>query len=67
MVFVGLTNHATPEFEQTLFTWIPAGSFSVHVGTQADPLSITWLLLVTGVGMLIHMYAIGYMHGDPGF
>ena len=33
----------------------------------ADPLSITWILLVTGVGMLIHLYAIGYMHGDPGF
>ena len=48
-----------------IFTWIPAGSFSVHVGTQADPLSITWLLLVTGVGALIHLYSIGYMHGDP--
>jgi NADH-quinone oxidoreductase subunit L len=50
-----------------IFTWIPAGSFSVHVGTQADPLSITWLLLVTGVGLLIHLYSIGYMHGDPLF
>ncbi len=50
-----------------IFTWIPAGSFSVHVGTQADPLSITWLLLVTGVGTLIHLYSIGYMHGDPLF
>jgi len=50
-----------------IFTWIPAGSFSVHVGTQADPLSITWLLLVTGVGFLIHLYSIGYMHGDPLF
>ncbi|MFM8304618.1 MAG: NADH-quinone oxidoreductase subunit L [Actinomycetota bacterium] len=50
-----------------IFTWIPAGTFSVHVGTQADPLSITWLLLVTGVGTLIHLYSIGYMHGDPLF
>ena len=50
-----------------IFTWIPAGSFSVHMGTQADPLSITWLLLVTGVGFLIHLYSIGYMHGDPLF
>jgi len=50
-----------------VFTWIPAGSFSVHVGTQADPLSITWLLLVTGVGLLIHIYSVGYMHGDPLF
>jgi NADH-quinone oxidoreductase subunit L len=50
-----------------IFTWLPAGSFSVDVGTQADPLSITWLLLVTGVGTLIHVYSIGYMHGDPLF
>ena len=37
------------------------------MGTQADPLSITWILLVTGVGTLIHLYSIGYMHGDPLF
>ena len=37
------------------------------MGTQADPLSITWILLVTGVGSLIHIYSIGYMHGDPLF
>ena len=35
--------------------------------SQADPLSVTWILLVTGVGSLIHLYAIGYMHGDPLF
>ena len=50
-----------------LFTWLPAGSLKVDMAFLADPLSITWILLVTGVGMLIHMYAIGYMHGDPGF
>jgi len=48
-----------------IWEWVPAGSFSVPVGTQADPLSVTWLLLVTGVGLLIHLYSIGYMHGDP--
>ena len=36
-------------------------------GFLADPLSVTWILLVTGVGTLIHLYAIGYMHGDPRF
>jgi NADH-quinone oxidoreductase subunit L len=45
----------------TLYTWLPAGSLQVDVGTQADPLSITWILLVTGVGSLIHFYSIGYM------
>ena len=37
------------------------------IGFHADPLSITWILLVTGVGTLIHLYSIGYMHGDPRF
>ncbi|MGZ6999140.1 MAG: NADH-quinone oxidoreductase subunit L [Acidimicrobiia bacterium] len=50
-----------------LFTWFKAGTLTVHVGFLADPLSITWILLVTGVGSLIHLYAIGYMHGDERF
>ncbi len=48
----------------TAFTWMGAGTFHVDIGFLADPLSITWILLVTGVGSLIHLYAIGYMHGD---
>ena len=51
----------------TLFEWLPAGGLSVDVGFLADPLSITMALFVTGVGALIHLYSIGYMHGDPGF
>ncbi len=50
-----------------LFTWIQAGTLHVNIGFLADPLSITWILLVTGVGSLIHLYAIGYMHGDERF
>jgi NADH-quinone oxidoreductase subunit L len=50
-----------------VFTWLPADQLRVHIGFLADPLSITWCLLVTGVGMLIHLYAIGYMRGDPNF
>lgn len=52
---------------QTLFTWVPAGNFKVGLGLLADPLSVTMLLFVTGVGALIHMYAIGYMKGDRDF
>ena len=37
------------------------------MGFYADPLSVTWILLVTGVGSLIHLYSIGYMHGDERF
>ncbi len=47
-----------------LWTWMPAGAFHVDMGVFADPLSVTWALLVTGVGTLIHLYSIGYMHGD---
>jgi NADH-quinone oxidoreductase subunit L len=50
-----------------LFTWLPAGTLEVNFGVYTDPLSVTWLLLVTGVGTLIHLYSIGYMHGDPRF
>jgi NADH-quinone oxidoreductase subunit L len=52
---------------QKLFTWITAGSFSVDVGLLADPLSITMCLFITGVGTMIHLYSIGYMHGDPDY
>jgi len=50
-----------------LFTWIPAGRFEVEMGFLADPLSVTWILFVTGIATLIHVYSIGYMHGDPRF
>ncbi len=52
---------------ESLFTWIKAGSFSVDMGFLADPLSITMCLFITGVGTLIHLYSIGYMHGDKNF
>ncbi len=54
-------------FVQTLFTWIPAGDFSVDIGFLVDPLSIAMALFITGVGTLIHLYSIGYMHGDENF
>ncbi len=50
-----------------LFTWLPAGGFHVDLGFMVDPLSITMALFVTGIGTLIHLYSIGYMHGDPKF
>jgi NADH-quinone oxidoreductase subunit L len=51
----------------TLFSWLPVGSLQVDVALLADPLSITMALFVTGIGSLIHLYSIGYMHGDPKF
>lgn len=69
LVFVGLfgMDEADRSVTVNLFRWIPAGSFSVDVGFLADPLSITMCLFVTGVATLIHLYSIGYMHGDPKF
>ena len=51
-------------FGQTLFTWIPAGDLTVDFGLLVDPLSITFVILVTFVGSLIHVYAIAYMEHD---
>jgi NADH-quinone oxidoreductase subunit L len=51
----------------TLFSWLPVGALQVDMALLADPLSITMALFVTGIGSLIHLYAIGYMHGDPKF
>lgn len=49
------------------FTWIQAGSFSANMSFLIDPLSSIFLLIITGVGFLIHVYSIGYMHDDAGF
>lgn len=54
-------------FSQTLFTWLPSGSFEVSIGFLADPLSVLMCLFITGIGALIHLYSIGYMKGDPKF
>jgi NADH-quinone oxidoreductase subunit L len=49
-----------------LFTWVPVGGFKVDAGLLLDPLSMVFILLITGVGSLIHIYSIGYMEHDPG-
>ncbi|QGG93811.1 NADH-quinone oxidoreductase subunit L [Actinomarinicola tropica] len=69
VVFVGLVDRPGADrfFTQTLFEWVPAGNLSVDAGFLVDPLSITMALFVTGVATLIHLYSIGYMHGDPNF
>jgi NADH-quinone oxidoreductase subunit L len=49
---------------QTLYTWVDAGSFHADFGLLYDPLSALFLLLITGVGSLIHIYSVGYMEHD---
>jgi NADH-quinone oxidoreductase subunit L len=69
VTFAGLRAEEPEErrFVQTLWEWVPVGDFSVDVGFLVDPLSITMTLFITGVGALIHLYSIGYMHGDENF
>ncbi|HEY9294482.1 MAG TPA: NADH-quinone oxidoreductase subunit L [Microlunatus sp.] len=52
-------------FQQTLYEWIPVGDWHITAGLQIDQLSIVFMLLITGVGSLIHIYSIGYMAHDP--
>ncbi len=54
-------------FERNIFNWITAGEFNATVGFRIDPLSIIMCLVVTGVGFLIHVYSVGYMHSDEGY
>jgi NADH-quinone oxidoreductase subunit L len=55
------------EHVYNLFDWLHVGGLQVDVGFLLDPLSVTMALFVTGVGTLIHLYSIGYMHGDKDF
>ncbi|MEY4228433.1 MAG: NADH-quinone oxidoreductase subunit [Actinomycetota bacterium] len=50
-----------------LFSWVPVGSLHIDMAFLIDPLSVTMALFITGIGSLIHFYAVGYMHGDPKF
>ena len=60
-----------PEAERaevtTLFSWVPVSALQVDMAFLADPLSIGMCLFVTGIAFLIHLFAVGYMHGDPKF
>ncbi len=52
-------------FHQVLFSWVPVAELQVDFGLQLDQLSMCFVLLITGVGSLIHIYSIGYMAEDP--
>src|SRR3954449_9539209 len=50
-----------------LWRWLPVGSLQIDMGFQLDQLSAVMLLIVTGVGSLIHLFSVGYMKEDPGY
>jgi NADH-quinone oxidoreductase subunit L len=56
----------TGVLRDTVYTWIESGSFRVTLSFQADALTAVMLLVVTGIGFLIHLYALGYMGHDEG-
>ena len=51
----------------SLYTWLTSGSLDIHIGLSIDRLTAVMLLLVTTVSGLVHVYTIGYMHGEPGY
>jgi NADH-quinone oxidoreductase subunit L len=64
--FLSLSPNQIP-WIRTYFTWISAGGFQADFALQVDQLTVIMLLVVTGVGWLIHTYSTGYMHDDPGY
>jgi NADH-quinone oxidoreductase subunit L len=65
LVFIRVLHGET--YVGQLFPWISAGTFTTAIAVQVDQLSAVMLLVVTGVGFLIHLYSAGYMHGDDGY
>ncbi|MEO5510869.1 MAG: NADH-quinone oxidoreductase subunit L [Longimicrobiales bacterium] len=52
---------------QTYWQWMPVGSLSINAAFQLDQLSILMVLIITGIGSLIHLFSVGYMQEDPGY
>ncbi|WP_207533748.1 NADH-quinone oxidoreductase subunit L [Desertivirga arenae] len=66
-IFTELNDSAVKSVVYPLFDWIQVGDLKISFSFQVDPLSSLMLLIVTGIGFLIHVYSIGYMHHDSGF
>jgi len=64
-IFLSTPNGEVNTFD--LFSWINVAGLQIPFSFLIDPLSMIMLLIITGVGFLIHVYSIGYMHHDEGF
>lgn len=66
VLFVDLLNRGADDrvLHETLFSWVPVAQLQVDFGLQLDQLSVCFVLLITGVGSLIHVYSVGYMKED---
>src|SRR5437867_396146 len=67
IVILRLMMNPSEPIKAKLYTWIFAGSFTADMALQVDTLSAVMLFVVCGVGFLVHVYSIGYMHGDPSY
>jgi NADH-quinone oxidoreductase subunit L len=65
--FVGFLNGTQQRLDIDLYEWISFADFNISFGLLLDQLSATWLMVVTGIGFLIHIYSISYMHEDEKF
>ena len=61
-----MASPSTGVFRDTVYTWIDSGLFQVKLSFQVDALTAVMLLIVTGIGFLIHIYSLGYMGHDEG-
>lgn len=66
-LFFQLGSGAEKQIYVDLFDWISVGNLHIPLAFLYDPLSSVMLLIITGIGFLIHVYSIGYMHEDAGF
>lgn len=67
LMLIALSSRTEPQYQAVVFPWIAAGAYSAHVGFLLDGLSCTLMLVVTGVGLLIHIYSTGYMHDEADY
>mgnify|MGYP003693953243 CR=1 FL=1 len=67
IVILRLIMNPSEPIKAKLYTWIFAGTFAADMSLQVDALSAIMLFVVCGVGFLVHVYSVGYMHGDPSY
>ncbi|HRH12582.1 MAG TPA: proton-conducting transporter membrane subunit, partial [Bacteroidia bacterium] len=67
LIFIELNGSVEKSHVIDLFSWISSGALNIPFEFLIDPLSSWFLLIITGIGFLIHIYSIGYMHEDEGF
>jgi len=67
LLFINFLGGNGEPFRAILFEWFSVGTLNINYSIQLDQLSLLMMLVVTGIGFLIHVYSIGYMHDDEGF